>query len=148
MQEVKESHKELWRLLKRYYQLGWPAEFVEKEIAKHEYRAIELAAAGQASKEAENTQLRAQFVELTRGLHQVIAERHQLQTEVECLNKGIDELHARYGQAHVRAEQAEARLEWVFANGHVRAQDFTTGNRDIYEIHTQQELEKAMKESK
>ena len=47
--------------------------------------------------------------------------------------------------AIARADRAEAAITWVFANGHVVAQDFTSGNRDVYEIRTPEELEKAMR---
>ena len=39
-----------------------------------------------------------------------------------------------------------ARLEWVFRNCKVTADDFTTGNRDVYAIHDREDLGAAMKE--
>jgi hypothetical protein len=39
-----------------------------------------------------------------------------------------------------------ARLDWVFHNCKVTADDFTTGNRDVYAIHDRDDLGAAMKE--
>jgi len=39
-----------------------------------------------------------------------------------------------------------ARLDWVFRNCKVTADDFTTGNRDVYAIHDREDLGAAMKE--
>jgi hypothetical protein len=38
-----------------------------------------------------------------------------------------------------------ARLDWVFRNCKVTADDFTTGNRDVYAIHDREDLGVAMK---
>jgi hypothetical protein len=38
-----------------------------------------------------------------------------------------------------------ARLDWVFRNCKVTADDFTTGNRDVYAIHDREDLGAAMK---
>jgi hypothetical protein len=40
-----------------------------------------------------------------------------------------------------------ARLDWVFGNCKVEADDFTTGNRDVYAIHDREDLRAAMKEN-
>jgi hypothetical protein len=40
-----------------------------------------------------------------------------------------------------------ARLDWVFRNCKVEADDFTTGNRDVYAIHDREDLRAAMKEN-
>jgi hypothetical protein len=39
-----------------------------------------------------------------------------------------------------------ARLDWVFRNCKVEANDYTTGNRDVYAIHDREDLGAAMKE--
>jgi hypothetical protein len=75
----------------------------------------------------------AQRDELAIGLTQAIAQRDQAEHDCRVL----------IGQLN----DAEAAITWVFANGCVRAQDFTSGDRDIYEIHTPEELKKAMKET-
>jgi hypothetical protein len=41
-----------------------------------------------------------------------------------------------------------ARLDWVFRNCKVTADDFTTGNRDVYAIHDREALGAAMKEDR
>jgi hypothetical protein len=46
--------------------------------------------------------------------------------------------------AELAAERA--RLDWVFHNCKVTADDFTTGNRDVYAIHDREDLGAAMKE--
>jgi hypothetical protein len=47
-------------------------------------------------------------------------------------------------QRELAAERA--RLDWVFRNCKVTADDFTTGNRDVYAIHDREDLGAAMKE--
>jgi hypothetical protein len=47
-------------------------------------------------------------------------------------------------EADLSAERA--RLDWVFHNCKVTADDFTTGNRDVYAIHDREDLGAAMKE--
>jgi hypothetical protein len=39
-----------------------------------------------------------------------------------------------------------ARLDWVFRNCKVTADDYTTGNRDVYAIHDREDLGAAIKE--
>ena len=46
--------------------------------------------------------------------------------------------------ADLAAERA--RLDWGFRNCKVTADDFTTGNRDVYAIHDREDLGAAMKE--
>jgi hypothetical protein len=60
---------------------------------------------------------------------------------------------ARWNGALERAMKAEAdlaaeraRLDWVFRNCKVEANDYTTGNRDVYAIHDREDLGAAMKE--
>ena len=50
--------------------------------------------------------------------------------------------------AKIEAELAteRARLDWVFRNCKVEANDYTTGNRDVYAIHDREDLGAAMKE--
>ena len=47
-------------------------------------------------------------------------------------------------KAELTAERA--RLDWVFHNCKVTADDYTTGNRDVYAIHDREDLDAAMKE--
>ena len=48
----------------------------------------------------------------------------------------------------MKAELAteRARLDWVFGNCKVEANDYATGNRDVYAIHDREDLGSAMKE--
>jgi hypothetical protein len=47
-------------------------------------------------------------------------------------------------EAELAAERE--RIDWVFRNCKVTADDFTTGNRDVYAIHDREDLGAAMKE--
>ena len=38
------------------------------------------------------------------------------------------------------------KLDWVFQNCKVEANDYTTGNRDVYYVHDREDLGAAMKE--
>ena len=38
------------------------------------------------------------------------------------------------------------KLDWIFQNCKVEANDYTTGNRDVYAIHDREDLGAAMKE--
>ena len=40
------------------------------------------------------------------------------------------------------------KLDWVFQNCKVEANDYTTGNRDVYYVHDREDLGAAMKEGK
>jgi hypothetical protein len=51
---------------------------------------------------------------------------------------------ARELEQELAAERA--RLDWVFRNCKVEANDYTTGNRDVYAIHDREDLGAAMKE--
>jgi hypothetical protein len=64
-----------------------------------------------------------------------------------------NDLREERNEANARAERAEAelaaeraRLDWVFRNCKVTADDFTTGNRDVYAIHDREDLGAAIKE--
>jgi hypothetical protein len=102
------------------------------------------------------------------GIAELRAECDELRSEVErlrsdrdCekrLRKDADELREnaiaraeRYRLASLKldAELAaeRARLDWVFRNCKVEADDYTTGNRDVYAIHDREDLRTAMKEN-
>ena len=51
---------------------------------------------------------------------------------------------ARTLERELAAERA--RLDWVFRNCKVTADDYTTGHRDVYAIHDREDLGAAMKE--
>jgi hypothetical protein len=97
---------------------------------------------------------------LTAEREQLRAEMARLRSDRDCekrLRKDADELREnaiaraeRYRLATLKldAELAaeQARLDWVFRNCKVEADDFTTGNRDVYAIHDREDLGAAMKE--
>ena len=75
---------------------------------------------------------------------------------IACAEKAEAELATqrekaeRYRLATLKLDAAltaeRARLDWVFRNCKVTADDFTTGNRDVYAIHDREDLGAAMKE--
>ena len=112
---------------------------------------------------------------LERELTALTTERDQLRAEVERLKTcGITELAAinpsvleycKHWEARAERAEAEAeryrlvtlrqdaelatereKLDWVFQNCKVEANDYTTGNRDVYYVHDREDLGAAMKE--
>lgn len=71
----------------------------------------------------------------------VILTRRWLNVEKER-----DLLRARAERAEAELAKERARLDWVFRNCKVTADDYTTGNRDVYAIHDREDLGAAMKE--
>lgn len=97
--------------------------------------------------------------EIWQGIAQTItAERDQLRAQLQALtlicgtndaNKfetWVDRANARADKAEAELATERARLDWVFRNGKVTAEDYTTGNRDVYAIHDREDLGAAMKE--
>jgi hypothetical protein len=86
------------------------------------------------------------------------AERDHLHAQLRaltliCGTNDANKFETWVDRANARAERAEAelaaeraRLDWVFRNCKVTADDFTTGNRDVYAIHDREDLGAAMKE--
>lgn len=77
----------------------------------------------------------------------------RLRAENLQISEEWNESTAAYVKMRDRAERAEAelaaeraRLDWVFRNCKVTADDYTTGNRDVYAIHDREDLGAAMKE--
>jgi chromosome segregation ATPase len=119
-------------------------------------------------------QLRAEFEKLTIQVaqtqdrnvslrfdaDQLRAEVERLRADRDCekrLRKDADEFREnaiaraeRYRLASLKLEAElaaeRARLDWVFHNCKVEANDYTTGNRDVYAIHDREDLGAAMKE--
>jgi hypothetical protein len=93
-------------------------------------------------------------------IQRLLAEVERLRSDRDCekrLSKDAEELRdnaiaraERYRLATLKldAELAteRARLDWVFRNCKVTADDYTTGNRDVYAIHDREDLGAAMKE--
>ena len=99
-------------------------------------------------------------------------ERDQLRAQLHALNlicgtTDADKFTTWVDRANARAERAEAdaeryrlvtlrqdaelatergKLDWVFENCKVEANDYTTGNRDVYYVHDREDLGAAMKE--
>ena len=87
------------------------------------------------------------------------AERDQLRAENATLRAAqkaceacdeptafeVRKLSARAEKADAELAAERAQLDWVFRNCKVTADDFTTGNRDVYAIHDRDDLGAAMK---
>jgi hypothetical protein len=99
------------------------------------------------------TDMRDACAKIERELSALTAERDQLRAENSTLRaaqkacEACDEPTA-FEVRQLRAELAteRARLDWVFRNCKVAADDYTTGNRDVYAIHDREDLGAAMKE--
>ena len=111
---------------------------------------------------------------LERDLAALTTERDQLRLDCDNETKWAAHYLAQAIAARGRAERAEAdaaayfqransfskigdeaeaelateraRLDWVFQNCKVEANDYTTGNRDVYYVHDREDLGVAMKE--
>jgi hypothetical protein len=129
-------------------------------------------ALGQENCDAPYDELRGDCDELRADVVRLTAERDQLRaalalgqinfdnayddlrTERGKLRAELAELHDSFaGNVHTRCNELRAelateraRLDWVFGNCKVTADDFTTGNRDVYAIHDREDLGAAMKE--
>jgi hypothetical protein len=90
--------------------------------------------------EAELAELHASFA------GNVHTENRVLQTELATEREKSERY--RLATLNLDAELAteRARLDWVFHNCKVTADDFTTGNRDVYAIHDREDLGAAIKE--
>ena len=84
-------------------------------------------------------ELRADVVRLTAR-----AERAEAELTAEREKAERYRLTTLKLDAELAAERA--RLDWVFRNCKVTADDYTTGNRDVYAIHDREDLGAAMKE--
>lgn len=71
-------------------------------------------------------------------------ERDQYLSELESIKRGHGQL-GRYEQLRLKNAELNAALDWVFANGKIIANDFASGDRDIYEIKSREELAAAVK---
>jgi hypothetical protein len=94
-----------------------------------------------------------EYEKLTRRAKRAEVEVKRLKRDYEYDHKCLCEVRDRCELWKQRAERAEAelaaeraRLDWVFHNCKVTADDFTTGNRDVYAIHDREDLGAAMKE--
>jgi hypothetical protein len=67
-------------------------------------------------------------------------------TDANKFETWTDRANARAERAEAELAAERARLDWVFRNCKVEADDYTTGNRDVYAIHDREDLGAAMKE--
>jgi len=73
--------------------------------------------------------------------------RHAIRKEIRERIRELERAPAaRAEKAEAELAAERARLDWVFQNGKVTADDYTTGNRDVYAIHNREDLGAAMKE--
>ena len=118
---------------------------------------------------AERAELRAEVARLRAGIEVCLRTNAHLADGENCTL--IDLKHCLRDSRVERAEAAEtvalaqwngaleramkldaelaaerARLDWVFRNCKVTADDYTTGHRDVYAIHDREDLGAAMKE--
>jgi hypothetical protein len=120
---------------------------------------VRLTARAERAEAAETVALAHWNKELERAM-KAEAEVERLRSDRDCekrLRKDAEEFREnaiaraeRYRLASLKldAELAaeRARLDWVFRNCKVTADDYTTGNRDVYAIHDREDLGVAMKE--
>jgi len=121
------------------YYLGSTIEHYSQLIANSEARAV-------ATLTAERDQLRSE-AERTDAIYQRACEvEHELRDELATEREKAE----RYRLASLKLDAdlgtERARLDWVFRNCKVTADDYTTGNRDVYAIHGREDLGAAMKE--
>jgi hypothetical protein len=130
----------------------------ETKWAAH-YLADSIAAKARAERaEAAETVALANWNGALERAMKAEAERDHLHAQLRaltliCGTNDANKFETWVDRANARAERAEAelaaeraRLDWVFRNCKVTADDFTTGNRDVYAIHDREDLGAAMKE--
>jgi hypothetical protein len=166
---ITEAHRALWTKL---YNLAHDDIF---EVSSSDGPAHQLIADSEARATAElRNALDIGQQNCDDAYDDLRAERDQLRAEVErltflhqCESDSSVEAFARAERAEAalvaEREKAEryrlatlkldaelaaerARLDWVFRNCKVTADDYTTGNRDVYAIHDREDLGAAMKE--
>jgi hypothetical protein len=112
----------------------------EKRLRKDadEFRENAIARAEKA--EAELTELHDSFA------GNVHAQRNELRAELAAEREKAERYRLASLKLDAELATERARLDWVFRNCKVTADDFTTGNRDVYAIHDREDLGAAMKE--
>ena len=138
-----------WGILP-HYKVGHFVYYDEKEVS--EYFGLKFRASV-----VDIHKLRARsdkaYAALTAERDQLRAENERLRSDRDCekrIRKDAEELRedaiARVEKADAELATEKARLDWVFRNCKVMADDYTTGNRDVYAIHDREDLGSAMKE--
>ena len=92
-------------------------------------------------------ELRAELAEMHKSFAgNVHTENRVLQTELATEREKSERYRLATLKLEAELAAERARLDWVFRNCKVTADDFTTGNRDVYAIHDREDLGAAMKE--
>jgi chromosome segregation ATPase len=91
-------------------------------------------------------QLRAE-AERTDAIYQRACEvEHELRAELVTEREKAERYRLVTLRQDGELDAERARLDWVFRNCKVEADDYTTGNRDVYAIYDREDLGAAMKE--
>jgi hypothetical protein len=108
-------------------------------LADSEARAV-------ATLTADRDQLRSE-AERTDAIYQRACEVEQeLRAELATEREKAERYRLATLKLDAELAAERARLDWVFRNCKVTADDYTTGNRDVYAIHDREDLGAAMKE--
>jgi hypothetical protein len=95
---------------------------------------------------AERDQLRADCENETKWAAHYLAESIAVKGERDHLRAEVERYRLVTLKLDAELAAERARLDWVFRNCKVTADDYTTGNRDVYAIHDREDLGAAMKE--
>jgi len=94
----------------------------------------------------------AGVIEIKRGVEAELAEMKRMLSSEKLMYKLANDsaIKHEWAAGELRNELAAERekLDWVFQNCKVEANDYTTGNRDVYYVHDREDLGAAMKEGK
>ena len=75
-----------------------------------------------------------------------IARAERAEADAAAYLKRAESFRKIGDEAETELATERARLDWVFQNCKVEANDYTTGNRDVYYVHDREDLGAAMKE--
>ena len=75
-----------------------------------------------------------------------IARAERAEADAAAYLKRAESFRKIGDEAEAELAKERARLDWVFQNCKVEANDYTTGNRDVYYVHDREDLGVAMKE--
>jgi hypothetical protein len=115
----------------------------EKRLRKDADEFRENAIERAVKAEADLAALEQSFDDNCRG---VVLIADELATAKERLRSEAMDDYAAIKDLQRELAIERARLDWVFQNCKVEANDYTTGNRDVYYVHDREDLGAAMKE--
>ena len=75
-----------------------------------------------------------------------IARAERAEADAAAYLKRAESFRKIGDEAEAELAKERARLDWVFQNCKVEANDYSTGNRDVYYVHDREDLGVAMKE--